>query len=286
MNLLSRDLLNPSKPGGGIVFAVVFILIAIAVGALVGRSARRLAGRSDDQLQRGRIEFIAQITRLAAYTIIAIAYAHLIPALRATGTALLASAGVMGVVLGLAAQNTLGNLIAGISNAMYRPFDVGDRLVVPGPDGVETGVIERLTLGNTVLRTEDNRRLVIQNSVMSGQAIINLTGEDPRVQAIVSVEVAYSSDVDAARRMPVDAADAHPGVTDVDGCSVVELGPSTATLLLRAWSPDASTARDAQYDLYETAFQAFWANVLERPYTTTNVNLTDRDGAAPPENSR
>ena len=283
MNLLSRDLLDPAKLGGAVVYGLVSIGIAIVVGLLVRRSARRLIARTDDQLQRGRIEFMAQIVRVGAYLVIGIAYAHLIPSLRSAGTALLASAGVMGIVLGLAAQNTLGNLIAGISIALYRPFDIGDRLVVPGPDGVENGFVERLTLGNTVLRTEDNRRLVVPNSVMVGQAIINLTSEDPRVQAIVTIDVPYSADISVVRKILLDAADAHPGIAEVEGCPVVALGPSTVTLSLRAWSPDAATAVSAECDLYETALEAFDQHGLPRPYPTMNVNLSDsHPGASDP----
>jgi small conductance mechanosensitive channel len=101
-------------------------------------------------------------------------FAHLVPALRAAGTALLASASVVGLVLGIAAQNTLGNLIAGVSIGLYRPFHIGDWLQVSVPGGVASGRVETLSLGRTVLRTEDNRRVVVPNSVMLNATTINL----------------------------------------------------------------------------------------------------------------
>ena len=70
------------------------------------------------------------------------------------GSAWSASVGVASVVLGLAAQSTLGNLIAGISLLLYRPFEAGDRLQVTAPTGLETDVVESLNLGYTVLKTD------------------------------------------------------------------------------------------------------------------------------------
>jgi small-conductance mechanosensitive channel len=57
---------------------------------------------------------------------------------------------------------------------LYRPFEVGDRVPVGAPTGVETGGVERLTLGYTILATPDNRRVVVPNSTVANQITINL----------------------------------------------------------------------------------------------------------------
>jgi small-conductance mechanosensitive channel len=173
----------------------------------------------------------------------------------------------------VAAQNTLGNLIAGISIILYKPFQLGDRLEVNAPGGVENAVVEKITMGNTVLRTYDNRRVVVPNSVMVGQTIINLSSEDPRVQAIVPVGIAYSADVVKARRLLVEAAGQHPGIVEVDSCPVMALENSSVTLTLRAWSPDAATARGAEYDLFETALATFRANGIDIPFPNMTVHV-------------
>ena len=74
--------------------------------------------------------------------------------------------------MGLAAQNTLGNMIAGLSLLMYRPFEIGDSVQLTVPAGVQTGKIEDLTLGYTVIKTQENNEIVVPNSVMASQAII------------------------------------------------------------------------------------------------------------------
>jgi small-conductance mechanosensitive channel len=72
----------------------------------------------------------------------------------------------------LAAQNTLGNLIAGLSLLLYRPFQVGDSVQLTAPTGIEIGKVVDLTLGYTVIRTPEDRQIVVPNSVMANQAII------------------------------------------------------------------------------------------------------------------
>ena len=72
----------------------------------------------------------------------------------------MASVSVISVIMGFAAQNTLGNLISGFSLLLYRPFKLGDQVQVLAPTGLETGIVESLTLGFTLLRTDENRCVV------------------------------------------------------------------------------------------------------------------------------
>jgi small conductance mechanosensitive channel len=62
----------------------------------------------------------------------------------------------------------------GIALLLYRPFHIGDHVQVTAPSGLETGVVESLSLGYTKLRTADNRSIIVPNSVMAGQAVINV----------------------------------------------------------------------------------------------------------------
>ena len=104
-------------------------------------------------IDRTTISFLQQILTALIWVATLILYAHLIPVLRSLGTALLAGASVASVVIGLAAQSTLGNLVAGVSITIYRPFRLGDTLQVAAPTGTEIGVVELISLGYTTLRS-------------------------------------------------------------------------------------------------------------------------------------
>lgn len=97
------------------------------------------------------------------------------------GTALLAGVSLMSVILGFAAQTTLGNLVAGISLILYKPFRRGDRLQISAPTGLEIGAVEDISLGYTVLLTDDGRRVIIANTTMAQQTMIKLAASPPRL---------------------------------------------------------------------------------------------------------
>ncbi|HTW94459.1 MAG TPA: mechanosensitive ion channel family protein, partial [Tepidisphaeraceae bacterium] len=133
---------------------------------------RRIAARSDLGVDQTALRFVSQLMQLFCFVLAAIFYAHLVPFLHQVGTAMLASAGVASLVIGLAAQNTLGQIIAGISLLLYRPFGIGDVLTVSAPTGRETGIVKEFTLGYTKLLTEDGRWIIVPNSVMMTTVII------------------------------------------------------------------------------------------------------------------
>ena len=87
------------------------------------------------------------------------------------------------MVVGLAAQNTLGNLIAGFSLVLYRPIRVGDRVQLTTPLGLTTATVERVSLGNTILRDAEGREIVVPNSVMNSNIVIRLGVKNDRSQS-------------------------------------------------------------------------------------------------------
>ena len=75
-------------------------------------------------------------------------------------------------MIGLAAQSTLANLVAGFALLLYRPFRVGDEVQLNTPKGVMTAKVENLTLGYTFLRYEEENQIIVPNSVMASAIII------------------------------------------------------------------------------------------------------------------
>jgi small-conductance mechanosensitive channel len=169
-------LIDPKTFLGAILYGLVFLFFAWLFGRASHLAVQRLLAKdSHDRVDRTAVKFLAQLVRFCVYIFAFISYAHLVPALSGLGTAWLASAGILSVIIGLAAQNTLGNLIAGISLLLYRPFNVGDHLQVTAPTGLETGLVESINLGYTLLKTDDNRHVVVPNSSMASQTHINLS---------------------------------------------------------------------------------------------------------------
>lgn len=255
---LWQQMLNPATPYGALLYAVVIGLIAWLVGRAIALGfARMLKHPKYVPADRTAIGFLAQLIRLGVYLLAFVMYAQVVPALHHLGTAWLASVGVVSVVLGLAAQNTLGNLVAGISLLLYRPFNLGDRLQVAAPSGLESGVVESLNLGYTVLRTGDNRRVVIPNSLMASQTSINLSLTDARKMCIVPFRISREANVEQARKILIELAKQHPKALEYIACPVTALGKSSVTLSLQMWCADADAAESLRSDLLESAKQRF-----------------------------
>ena len=273
-----KDIANPQTPWGVLFYGVLLILIAGISAHFLRVAVDRLLKRDQSGMfDRTVAIFLTQLAQIGIYVIALIFYAHLIPALHSLGTALLTGAGIASVVIGLAAQNTLGNLVAGISLLLYRPFHVGDRVQISAPTGIETGDIESLTLGYTVLKTWDNRRIVVPNSAMASQVMINLTAGDPRAIAVVPIVIDFGADFDKARAILTTIVQNHPLVQEVVGCPVTHLGNSGVTLSVRAWCANAVDAKQVEYDLYEQAKRRFDQQGIEIPNLYTTVVLKKQE---------
>lgn len=253
-----HDFADPGTWLGAILLAVVFVILA----TLIGRAVRMAVHRYLDKTARAGVDptgirFLGQLASVAVYVFAFMIYSHIVPALQHLGTAWLTSMGLISVVVGLAAQSTLGNLISGVSLVLYRPFKLGDQLEINGPKGLEIGTVESINLGTTVLRTADDRRLVIPNNTMASQIIINLSATRKGAACSLNIVIAPAADPAPARKILVDLARAHPKTIAVDGCTVTALSGIGTTLTLNVWCADPDAAALLKSDLLESARKQF-----------------------------
>jgi len=236
--------LKPDEPLGALCYFAIFVVIALVMSRLL-RATLHAALSKQPHADRTTINFLQQIGSALIWVIVLILYAHLIPVLRAMGTALLAGAGVASVVLGLAAQSTLGNLVAGISLTIYRPFHLGDTLQVAAPTGTEIGTVENISLGYTTLRVQDGRLVTMPNSVAASQVAINLSAPTARWPLSIAIRLNRDADLGAARTLAHKAAAEVVGEAAVAGCFLTSVDATDAQLELRFQVPDAGS-RDSQ----------------------------------------
>lgn len=264
-------------------FAIVGMLSSIllrqAIKALIARD-------TDNRIDRMGAGYLSRFAQMFLWVFIAMLYAHTVPALDHLATALLASVSIASVVIGLAAQSTLANLVAGLSLVMYKPFHLGDRLQIATPNGVETGIVETVSLGYTVLQTYDNRRIVLSNSTIANTVMINHTLENPRVMAVVPFSIGYGADIDAARSIVLGLAEEHPEIQEVVACRVIALNASSVDFSLTGWCKDVGTAAGVKFDLFEAIKKAFDREGIEIPFAYQNVILHQPTGEGDKQQSR
>jgi len=235
--------LRPDTLIGALAYLVIFVVLAVALSRAL-RTAVHASMTRSGHIDRTTISFLQQMTTALIWVVLLILYAHLIPVLRSMGTALLAGASVASVVIGLAAQSTLGNLIAGVSITIYRPFRLGDTLQVSAPTGAEIGVVELISLGYTTLRTPAGHLIVLPNSVAASQVTINLNSSFAPWPLVISIRLSREVDSDAACRLALDVAAGAAGQQAVIGCLLTRVDATAFTLELRLRAQDAA-GRDA-----------------------------------------
>jgi small-conductance mechanosensitive channel len=163
-----------------------------------------------------------------------------IPEVRAVAGGLLASSAILGVIIGVASQRTLGNFVAGILIALSQPIRLGDRVNYGGEDGV----VEEIGLTYTFIRTQDGARLIIPNEKLASDTIRNSTIRNRETFAEISVPVPLSADLGAAveglREEVAEERDPSVYVSSLDG---------SATLTIRAAAPNEDAAQKLERDL-------------------------------------
>lgn len=185
--------LSPDRISGALLLAAFFIVQGLFLSWLV-RNILQTALRHDlaARVDEITLSFLSHLAILVIWVLLATSYAHLVPVLNKLGTALLAGVSLVSVIIGFAAQATLGNLVSGISLVLYKPFRRGDRLQIQAPTGLEVGEVEDISLGYTILRTEDRRQIIIANSTMAQQTMIKLSEASPKVEGREAITPAHS----------------------------------------------------------------------------------------------
>jgi len=271
--------IDPNHLWGAVALGVLFLLFGLVLTRLLRRAIHALIDHDPkERLDRMTLSFISNLATFIMWIVLALVFCHAVPALNKLTTSLLAGVSIVSVVIGFAAQSTLGNLVSGISLVIYKPFRRGDRLQLTTPTGLETGIVEDLSLGYTVLKTFDNRRIVLSNGTIANQIMINLSSVDLRVMMTPTISIGYNSDIAKARAIILELAHAHDDVLEVVGCPVVNLGASSVDLSLRAWCADASTAKAVEFDLLEQIKTRFDEAGIEIPYAYQNVIVSGSVG--------
>jgi small-conductance mechanosensitive channel len=178
---------------------------------------------------------------------------------------LLLGAGAFGVIVGLAARQTLGSVLAGFVLLLARPFEIGDWVVV----GEEEGTVTDVNIFNTEIRTFDNEHVLVPNENVANDEIVNRSRTD-QLRVTVDVGVDYDVDVTDAARIAESAMEACDEVVDTPRPDVVmdEFGASSVVLTLRFWIEDPTIQRkwQAQNAVVDAVKSAFEREGVKIPY--------------------
>lgn len=210
-----------------VITAIVIFFIGKWVVALVVSGLKKAMQKGDVDTTLRR--FVANLVRMVLMLFVIIAA---INHLGIQTASLIAVLGAAGLAVGLALQGSLSNFAAGVLIVLFRPYKVGDWIEGAGV----SGSVEEVQILTTVLKTGDNKRVIIPNSQIMGSTITNYSANPTRRVDLV-VGVSYSDDLDKVRKEleQLVAADERILKDPAPTIAVSELADSSVNFVLRPW---------------------------------------------------
>ncbi|WP_339495175.1 MULTISPECIES: mechanosensitive ion channel family protein [unclassified Pseudomonas] len=209
---------------------VLLAVITLAIGWwLINKVTRKLGGllalRNADLALQG---FISTLANVILKVLLIVSVASMIGV---ETTSFVAAIGAAGLAIGLALQGSLANFAGGVLILLFRPFRIGDWIEAQGV----SGTVDSIQIFHTVLRTGDNKTIILPNGNLSNGIITN-TNRQPTRKVVFDVGVDYEADLQQARQVLLDLAKDERVLQDPAPQAVIStLGDSSITVSLRAW---------------------------------------------------
>lgn len=253
---------------GIILIIAVAILINKIVDKLIDRTIRRKRKKNVTTL----LMFIKRIKKLILYSLMIILVLGQFETFHKFSVTLLSGLGIGSVVLGLAAQESLKNFFGSFALVIGDAFEVGDFIECTSL-GV-SGTVEDITMRHTIIRTINNRRIIIPNSQLNSYTIENFNYSDNENMKLVDFTISYESDVDKAMNIIKEEMKKmyHPNPKgknkDVEFPKVRVASWNDSSLTLRAWvwGKDNGETFENMYNLNYIIKKRFDKEGIEIPY--------------------
>ncbi len=265
---------------------VLILLVAFFIHRITKRVIRKQLTKSTSEASdyKTNYKFLNNASALLIYTVAVISILYSVPALRAYGAGIFASAGVLTVILGFASQEALSNIVGGVFIVIFKPFRIGDIVQI----GTLEGEVEDITLRHTVIKSWENKRIIIPNSTISRETLINWNVGDARMCTLLDIGISYDSDIDLAKSIMLEEILAHPLRIDVRTAKdkrdekpevvmrLKEYADSAIVLRAFVWTKEPYHAFQIKSDLLTTIKKRFDTEGVEIPFPYRTVVFKDR----------
>lgn len=262
------------------IFAIIVVAFAISrvLQWMLNKGIARMSGNLN--IDPTRYRFFKNALNVIIFVTATMLIIYSIPQLKNIAVGLFAGAGILLAAVGFAAQEAFSNVISGLLIVLSKPYRVGDLISVGNK---EQGVVEDITLRHTVIRDFRNRSIIIPNSIMSAETIVNDSINDIRVCRWIEVGISYDSDVDLAMKIMREVSEAHPNCIDARSpedkknkvpkvkVRLMTFGDSSLNLRALVWTDKPIEAFQMQSDLNIAIKKRFDKEGVEIPFPYRTV---------------
>ncbi|MFZ5823100.1 MAG: mechanosensitive ion channel family protein [Bacillota bacterium] len=258
----------------GLVILAVTSLVNGLMRAAVDWYLHELAGKNEATWDEELLPLIRRVLSLLVYFI---GLSVIFEKLGFNITALITTAGVASLAVALAAQETLSNMLGGLTILVDRPFRVGDWIELA--DG-KMGEVVEIGLRSTRIRQFDGNALVVPNKDMANTRIINYAQPTVRSAVRQTIGVSYGSDIEKAKRVLLETISSHPEVLQdpAPGVWFTTFGASSLDLFMSCWVESYRDRFRVTDELNVMILKAFRENGIEIPFPQQDVHLFVKEG--------
>jgi len=177
---------------GAYILFGVWVLITITVARIFSNRIRsKLSKRKDDFSDVTKLKFLLHFVTALIYILgFAIAINYL-PGLKTLSASLFTATGIISVAIGFASQNALSNIISGLFIVIFKPFKIGDKLIIKKEF---VGIVKDITLRHTVVLDFENRHVIIPNNIINNEILINYSGTSQPLAVPIEYQIGIRSD--------------------------------------------------------------------------------------------
>jgi small conductance mechanosensitive channel len=250
--------------GPRLIGAIITLIIGWWIIKIIQRSVRKsFVKREMDPSLRG---FLNSMIGILLKTLLLISVVGMIGVQM---TSFIAILGAVGLAVGLALSGTLQNFAGGVVILLFKPFKVGDYIDAQG----HSGSVNEIQIFNTILKTPDNKTIIIPNGGLSTGSMINYSTE-PRRRVDFVFGIGYGDDVDKARAVIQKLIDGDDRILKdpKSFIAVKELGDSSVNLVVRVWA-EASNYWGIYFDMHEKVYKTFDKEGLNIPFPQMDVHV-------------
>ena len=249
---------------GKIVIAVLIWFIGKKIIRVLDKLVKKMLDRST--LDKGVVNFVVSVLKFVMYAILIMI---VVDKLGFQTTSLLTLFGSAALAIGMSLQGSLSNFAGGILILIFKPFKVGDYIIV----GTNEGTVKSIEILYTRLVTIDNKVVMLPNGSLSNSSIVNVGAENTR-RIDIQIGIGYSSDIPKAKKLLEQVINSEQGILkDKDIMVVVKsLDESCVTLETRAWVNTADYW-NVRFNLLERYKNIFDENGIEIPFNQIDVHM-------------
>ena len=244
--------------------AIAIFFVGRIIVRLLTRGMRKVMEQQD--VDKTLVSFASNLVGMVLLIFVIIAA---VSALGIQTTSFIAVLGAAGLAIGLALQGSLSNFASGVLIVLFRPYKVGDWIEAAGV----SGSVEEVQILTTVLKTGDNKQVIVPNSQVMDSIITNYSANDKRRVDMI-VGVSYEDDLDKVRETLEELVAADDRILNDPPCTIAvsELADSSVNFVVRPWAATADYS-GVKFDLTEAIKKRFDNDGISFPFPQQDVHL-------------